>query len=209
MANAPIVENPHGISINMDQFTTNVVRQDESIPDKAIDANTVTGDGIFDILMVTATKHLEALFNAGRLRGEDYATSYLQLYQANLQAAVQIWLQKPIAELQKESEEAKKELYYRQIEGFDEDYKQKLLKIMMDAWAVGFSVARDNFIAAGTPGPMQKATIDDLYNRFIVTDLDSYSYGRKAETLNRGPTMDIDAVILESKNIINKLTAAR
>ena len=76
------------------------------------------------------------------------------------------------------TEDAKKALYRRQIEGFDEDYKQKILKIMMDSWAVGFSVAKDSFEASGIPAPMQKTTIDDLYNQFVLPELDSYKYGR-------------------------------
>lgn len=145
----------------------------------------VTGTGIFDALMDTATKHLTAQLDAGRLRGEDYATAYIQVYTATLQAALQAWLQKGIAEKQLElleaqvkSEESKRDLYRRQIEGFDEDYKQKILKICMDSWAVGFSVARDSFEASGIPAPMQKVTIDDLYNQYIVTELDKYNYGR-------------------------------
>ena len=145
----------------------------------------VTGTGIFDALMDTATKHLTAQLDAGRLRGEDYATAYIQVYTATLQAALQAWLQKGIAEKQLElleaqvkSEESKRDLYRRQIEGFDEDYKQKILKICMDSWAVGFSVARDSFEARGIPAPMQKVTIDGLYNQFIVTELDKYNYGR-------------------------------
>ena len=43
----------------------------------------------------------------------------------------------------------------------------------MDAWAVGFSVAKDSFEATGIPAPMQKTTIDNLYNNFIVKDLDN------------------------------------
>lgn len=145
----------------------------------------VTGTGIFDAFMDTATKHLTAQLDAGRLRGEDYATAYIQVYTATLQAALQAWLHKGVAEKQLElleaqvkSEESKRDLYRRQIEGFDEDYKQKILKICMDSWAVGFSVARDSFEARGIPAPMQKVTIDDLYNRFIVTELDKYNYGR-------------------------------
>ena len=164
------------IYIDVKEFTDNVT------------TNTnfeVTGTGIFDALMDTATKHLTAQLDAGRLRGEDYATAYIQVYTATLQAALQAWLQKGIAEKQLElleaqvkSEESKRDLYRRQIEGFDEDYKQKILKICMDSWAVGFSVARDSFEASGIPAPMQKVTIDDLYNRFIVTELDKYNYGR-------------------------------
>ena len=164
------------IYIDVKEFTDNVT------------TNTnfeVTGTGIFDALMDTATKHLTAQLDAGRLRGEDYATAYIQVYTATLQAALQAWLQKGVAEKQLElleaqvkSEESKRDLYRRQVEGFDEDYKQKILKICMDSWAVGFSVARDSFEAKGIPAPMQKVTIDDLYNRFIVTELDKYNYGR-------------------------------
>ena len=164
------------IYIDVKEFTDNVT------------TNTnfeVTGTGIFDVLMDTATKHLTAQLDAGRLRGEDYATAYIQVYTATLQAALQAWLQKGVAEKQLElleaqvkSEESKRDLYRRQIEGFDEDYKQKILKICMDSWAVGFSVARDSFEASGIPAPMQKVTIDDLYNQFIVTELDKYNYGR-------------------------------
>ena len=164
------------IYIDVKEFTDNVT------------TNTsfeVTGTGIFDALMDTATKHLTAQLDAGRLRGEDYATAYIQVYTATLQAALQAWLQKGIAEKQLElleaqvkSEESKRDLYRRQIEGFDEDYKQKILKICMDSWAVGFSVARDSFEASGIPAPMQKVTIDDLYNQFIVAELDKYNYGR-------------------------------
>ena len=49
----------------------------------------------------------------------------------------------------------------------------------MDAWAVGFSVSKDSFQASGIPAPMQKKTIDALYNQFIVTDLDNYPSNRE------------------------------
>lgn len=192
------IENPHGINIDMDQFTTNVVKQTD---------NTVTGDGIFDILMTTATKHIEAQFDGGRIRGEDFATTYMQVYQATLGAALQIWLQKPITELQRESEAAKRDLYYRQIQGFDEDFKQKILKIELDAWAVGFSVSRDAFEAAGIPGPMQKQTIDDMYNNYIGGNFETYNYGRSPESVNRGVEMDLEEVIKNTKTVLSKLTA--
>lgn len=167
--------------INVTEFTNNVTTD-------TIDY-TVTGDGIFDKLMDTATKHLKAQFESNRIREEDYASAYIQIYQTTLQAALEVWLKKGIAEAQLEllakqleTEDAKKALYRRQIEGFDEDYKQKILKIMMDSWAVGFSVAKDSFEATGIPAPMQKVTIDDLYNQYILTELDKYSYGRPGIT---------------------------
>ena len=220
---------------NVDEFTTKV-RREVGIDDNYV----VLGDGIFDKLMKTATEHLAIQFVNGRIRGEDYSTAYIQVFQATLQTALTIWLQKGLNEkqlalelasknaelrlqadmknaelklqadlsknqgdlqwavalLQRDSQEAlveaqvdhttaqiaseesKRDLYRRQIEGFDEDYKQKILKIMMDSWAVGFSVARDSFEASGIPAPMQKVTIDDLYNQYVITELDKYNYGR-------------------------------
>lgn len=170
--------------IDIKEFTDNVQRDDVEY--------IVSGDGIFDTLMETATQHLKAQFEGNRFREEDYATAYVQIYQATLQAALQIWLQKGVAEKQLEllakqieSETNKAALYRRQIEGFDEDYKQKILKIMMDAWSVGFSVAKDSFEASGVPATMQKAAIDDLYNDYIRKDFDAYKYKRDSEMIEK------------------------
>ena len=203
------------------EFTANVKKVED-------DNGAITGTGIFDVLMNTATKHLQVQFDSGKINGELYANAYIQVYQVTLQTAKDIWLQKSTSEAQlallnkqadllsaqiitegtkrnhlsKEidllneqitlegikgnhlnkqtvlldkqinSEDAKRDLYRRQIEGFDEDYKQKILKIMMDSWAVGFSVSKDSFQASGIPATMQKTTIDDLYNSYIRTDFD-------------------------------------
>lgn len=166
------------IKIDITEFTNNVNTNN-------IDY-TVTGDGLFDTLMNTATKHLLAQYDSNKIRGEDYANAYVDIYKYTLQAAVEIWLKKGIAEAQlalldkqlelldkqMETEDAKKDLYKRQIEGFDENYKEKILRIMMDSWAVGFSVAKDSFEADGIPAPMQKTAIDDVFNKHIVPDLD-------------------------------------
>ena len=229
----------------------------------------VTGDGIFDTLMETGTKHLKAQFEANRIREEDYANAYIELYKYTLQIASDIYLKRGQieAEIEKtkaetdntkaetdntkaetdktkaetdliksekakteaetslinaqvqliplekdklqaevdlanaqaeesrqkvevlkeqlkllgkqvETENAKKDLYRRQIEGFDEDYKYKIFKVLMDSWAVGFSVAKDSFEAEGIPAPMQKATINSLYNDYVTKDFDNYQYGR-------------------------------
>ena len=203
------------------EFTANVKKVED-------DNGAITGTGIFDVLMNTATKHLQVQFDSGKISGELYANAYIQVYQVTLQTAKDIWLQKSTSEAQLallnkqadllsaqiitegtqrnhlskqidllseqitlegikrnnlskqtdlldkqiNSEDAKRDLYRRQIEGFDEDYKQKILKIMMDSWAVGFSVSKDSFQASGIPATMQKTTIDDLYNSHIRTDFD-------------------------------------
>ena len=174
--------------IDITEFTANV----EKVED---DNGAITGTGIFDVLMNTATKHLQVQFDSGKINGELYANAYIQVYQVTLQTAKDIWLQKGISEAQLallskqiNSEDAKRDLYRRQIEGFDEDYKQKILKIMMDSWAVGFSVAKDSFQASGIPATMQKTTIDDLYNSYIRTDFDNYTYVRTEKTITGNDT---------------------
>ena len=207
--------------IAITEFTADVKKVED-------DNGAITGTGIFDVLMNTATKHLQVQFDSGKINGELYANAYIQVYQVTLQTAKDIWLQKSTSDAQLallskqadllseqiisegtkrnhlskqidllneqitledikgnhlnkqtdlldkqiNSEDAKRDLYRRQIEGFDEDYKQKILKIMMDSWAVGFSVSKDSFQASGIPAAMQKTTIDDLYNSYIRTDFD-------------------------------------
>ena len=174
--------------IAITEFTANVKKVED-------DNGAITGTGIFDVLMNTATKHLQVQFDSGKISGELYASAYIQVYQVTLQTAKDIWLQKGISEAQLallskqiNSEDAKRDLYRRQIEGFDEDYKQKILKIMMDSWAVGFSVSKDSFQASGIPATMQKTTIDDLYNSYIRTDFDNYTYVRTEKTITGNDT---------------------
>ncbi len=174
--------------IDITEFTANVKKVED-------DNGAITGTGIFDVLMNTATKHLQVQFDSGKINGELYANAYIQVYQVTLQTAKDIWLQKGISEAQLallskqiNSEDAKRDLYRRQIEGFDEDYKQKILKIMMDSWAVGFSVSKDSFQASGIPATMQKTTIDDLYNSYIRTDFDNYTYVRTEKTITGSDT---------------------
>ena len=223
--------------IAITEFTANVKKVED-------DNGAITGTGIFDVLMNTATKHLQVQFDSGKINGELYANAYIQVYQVTLQTAKDIWLQKSTSDAQLallnkqadllsaqiitegtqrnylskqidllseqitlegikrnnlskqtdlldkqiNSEDAKRDLYRRQIEGFDEDYKQKILKIMMDSWAVGFSVSKDSFQASGIPATMQKTTIDDLYNSYIRTDFDNYAYVRTEKTITGNDT---------------------
>ena len=175
--------------IDIKEFTDNVQRDDVEY--------VVSGDGIFDTLMETATQHLKAQFEGNRFREEDYATAYVQIYQATLQAALQIWLQKGIADAelkikekqlellakQMESETNKAALYRRQIEGFDESYKEKILKILLDAWGIGFSVGSDAFTAENIPAPMKEAAISKVFNEYVMRDIDSYAYSRVNDTI--------------------------
>jgi hypothetical protein len=71
--------------ISVSDFTNNAVLN----PDF-----TVTGDGIFDKIMETANKHIQAQFDAGRIRKEDYATAYISVFNTALSGALKMLLEK-------------------------------------------------------------------------------------------------------------------
>lgn len=73
--------------------------------------------------------------------------------------AVTFVLQKPIAEKQTDSEQAKKALIERQTKGFDDDAKQKLMKQMLDSWSVAYSVAK---VANSIPDSIKVNPIDSV-----------------------------------------------
>ena len=61
-------------------------------------------------------------------------------------------------------EAAKKLLVERQTEGFDDDAVQKLVKMVLDAWSVAFSVSE---IAVGIPTSVTKDTIDSIFKHAL------------------------------------------
>ena len=97
------------MAVDISKLTNNVVTTN----------NIVTGDGIFDDLMETATAHIEAQFNKGRIKGTDYATVYLGLLQTVLGQSVQYSLQAELAE---------KEVELKQTQA-DSSYVEMLAKI--------------------------------------------------------------------------------
>lgn len=60
----------------------------------------ITGDGVFDVLMRATKAHLESEFKAGRIRGTEYATVYLGALQQTMQVALSFLLQKQKADLE-------------------------------------------------------------------------------------------------------------
>lgn len=69
------------------------------------------------------------------------------------------------------TEAMKSKLYARQIEGFNENFKEKLLKIMIDGYTVLFSVAKDSFINQ-VPTPLGESAINSLWTS-INSDIDA------------------------------------
>lgn len=150
--------------IDIDEFTRNVQIVKNTEPNDS-DAYVVVGDGIFDKLMITISKHLEVQLTNGRIKAEQYPALYAELMKHALQTMQQIFLQWPIANANKESEEAKTELYKRQAKGFDDNAKIKVLEQLCSTWGLAFSVAKDNRDLV-VPKSITSNNIDNL-----VTDL--------------------------------------
>lgn len=63
---------------------------------------TLTGDGVFDLLMRSAKAHLDSEFQKGRIKGSDYSTVYLGSLNAVMQYGIQFLLEKEKAHQQAE-----------------------------------------------------------------------------------------------------------
>lgn len=127
---------------------------------------------------------------AEKLRRED------QLLEKQIELAIEnvklIGEQIKLQQAQVTESEAKGALYKRQIEGYDEDYISKILKIMLDSWGVGFSVAKDNFDSGAIPAAMQAGSITEIYNKYVVPNLDNYKYIRSFVTNTQTTTKSED-----------------
>ena len=113
--------------------------------------NVWAGTKVFDVLMNAVNKNIEGQYNLQRLTGSDYATVYLGALQMVITQSMgflmgQAEKEATVDNLIKQADvyQAQIDLYTRQKEGFDDDAKQKLLKQLMDTWAVAYSVAQDD-----------------------------------------------------------------
>lgn len=81
------------MAISIDDVTSNVVT--------STDGNyTITGDGVFDKLMATVTTHINAQYDSSRIRGPEYASTYLGAIQATLAQATGFTMQAESQSLQ-------------------------------------------------------------------------------------------------------------
>jgi uncharacterized protein with ATP-grasp and redox domains len=134
------------------------------------------GTGIFDELMEQVNNHIDYQFNKGRLTGPDYAQVYLGALQSTISESIKFLLQEQVIarqadliDAQIESEAVKQKLMKAQTLGFKSDTKQKLLKQMLDGYAVNLSLST---VVPVIPATVQEATIDQL-SQEMLTELGS------------------------------------
>jgi hypothetical protein len=124
-------------------------------------------NSVYDSITSKIKTDLDEQFNLGRLKGSDYANVYAQLMQTALQLAFKAPLEDEqkqsiakdidvknqqiksminddnLKQQQVEKDNAVKDeqikLYRRQTQGFDDNLKQKMLEIQLNAWSMMFS----------------------------------------------------------------------
>jgi len=82
----------------------------------------------YDELTAKVKADLDEQYSLGRLKGSDYANAYTQLMSQVLQLSFQTPLN-----------DAQVQLYDRQKQGFDDNFKFKAFDSQMNAWSVMFS----------------------------------------------------------------------
>jgi hypothetical protein len=175
-------------NISVEGFTDNVLFNPAD--------NSVSGTGVFDIMMMTADKHLQAQYKAGRIRGEDYANAYIAIFSKVLEVALQLILQKDIQRQQainykaqrelvknqilteaasRATEKVKRKLYERQIKGFDDEFNNKFLKQILDSWSIFSTTSGED----SEYKPPVSVVVGDNVNNIIKHIAATLNYGFK------------------------------
>ena len=100
------------------------------------------------------------------------------------------------------SENMKTSLYKRQIEGYDENYKEKVLKIILDAFTVAFSVASDAW-KGGLPKVMTVSGIDKICEP-ILKDINTAATNSNVETIRNMTSFTMPTSITNTSNFSKK-----
>lgn len=155
---------PLDLEFNIDKITNNTrITQDYK----------VVGDGAFDKLMETLSKHMDSLYLQNHIRGEDYATAYAELYKATLQIVMDTWVKKlstdvqaKLTQMQIESEDAKKALYEAQrqltlAQAATEDGQRESKTALINA-------QKDKELAGKALYERQTRGFDDTYKKDVL-----------------------------------------
>ncbi len=117
------------------------------------------GTGVLDVIMRAINGNIKVQYDNGRIRDDAYAEVYLAALQAGVNSSIQFLLGERTSEAQAGLYTKQQSLIDRQTQGFDDDAKQKLLKLILDTWSVAYSVAQD---ANSIPDSIKVNVIDSI-----------------------------------------------
>ena len=135
------------ITIDFEDFSNGVVdHTNPALPEWS-------GSGVFDKLMHAINGNILVQYESGRIKGPEYAQVYLGSMQTAVVEAMKFMLTKEQiakdldlkqAQIYKLNDDKltsakQRDLYQRQIEGFDDNKYQKLFESQLSSWGLMFS----------------------------------------------------------------------
>jgi len=119
------------------------------------------GTGVFDKLLETARVHLDNQFKQGYIRGPEYATVYLGMFQAVLSEATQFLLSKERQALELKGLELQNELAQAQIDQIHDQMQKTPLEIEQLKAGTANTLAQTEGVVKETE--MKQYQLDNLY----------------------------------------------
>ena len=137
-----------------------------------------SGSGVFDKLMHAINGNILVQYESGRIKGPEYAQVYLGSMQTAVVEAMKFMLTKEQlakdldlkqAQIDKLNDDKltaakQRELYQRQIKGFDDNKLQKLFESQVSSWGLMFSSG----MLTEKPAFITGTQVTDLYNKLIT-----------------------------------------
>ena len=135
------------ITIDFEDFSNGVVdHTNPALPEWS-------GSGVFDKLMHAINGNILVQYESGRIKGPEYAQVYLGSMQTAVVEAMKFMLTKEQIDKDLDLKQAQidklnddkltsakqRDLYQRQIEGFDDNKYQKLFESQLSSWGLMFS----------------------------------------------------------------------
>lgn len=166
------------------------------------------GEGAFDVLMHAIDENLRIQYDNGRILGDTYAQAYIQLVSAAIDKSVDLAianaeLKLKIAELElkenqadedealnklkQEQLRAQTKVYDRQIEGFSDNLKLKLLQSQLESFSMIFASGMLDFNenAAAFPKALKASSLSEVYDDLRASSLTDWEAKKKYKVENR------------------------
>lgn len=151
------------------------VVEDFSIEVEELTQATVSGNGVFDVLMRAVKEHIEQEHKLGRIRGPEYATVYLGALENTMNTALQFLLQQQRAALEAEQIKAQTLLIQAQIA--KTEVEKDLLTAQLPKIAAEVALAEKEvekidaeIVLLGLQGPKITKEIEALTTEILKTE---------------------------------------
>ncbi|WP_169777797.1 hypothetical protein [Campylobacter curvus] len=143
------------------------------------------GKGFFDVLMSAIDENLRVQSDNGRITESDYAQMYPQLVLGVLDKSIQLAISNAelklktiqmledevLNKLKQENIRAQTKVYERQIEGFSDNLKLKLLEAQLSSFAMSFSSGMLDFDQNNSafPKALKATSLSEVYDSLVAS----------------------------------------